>query len=375
MVDHMISEPESGGRTIVIGDVHGCLAELRRLLIQVQWVPGQDRVILTGDLTDRGPDPKGTIDFCREQGFECVYSNHEAKHVEWRKRVRAEKDGRPNNMQPFLGKRLAEHESYTDDDIEWMDSRPPFVKFTDAGRPWLVVHAGFSADRPYAEQDRDSVARLRYLDEKTGAVKAGRTPREAPEGSVLWTSLWKGPESVISGHIVVKSPTFEKTTTPGVQALLIDTGCCFGKKLTAAVFEGFGVPRLESVDAYANHFRAEKEAMKAPLVENWAKRAFELARKLAVEHAADVPQAKTIEKAVRAGRLSFPCSDGSGPTAAEFGHQLMEIVDRHTPIEKSEDTASVTAISWYAGAIWWSCVHDGSGSTPTHSVRTTRPSP
>jgi len=43
------------GRDFVIGDLHGCLPLLHRLLDHVRFDPAGDRVFSTGDLIDRGP--------------------------------------------------------------------------------------------------------------------------------------------------------------------------------------------------------------------------------------------------------------------------------------------------------------------------------
>ena len=42
--------------TLLIGDVHGCYAELRALLEQADFDPAKDTLWLTGDLVARGPD-------------------------------------------------------------------------------------------------------------------------------------------------------------------------------------------------------------------------------------------------------------------------------------------------------------------------------
>ncbi len=52
-------------RTLVIGDIHGCLAALKTLWRQVD-PQLDDRLIFLGDYIDRGPDSKGVIDFLIE---------------------------------------------------------------------------------------------------------------------------------------------------------------------------------------------------------------------------------------------------------------------------------------------------------------------
>lgn len=69
------------GRTFVIGDIHGCVTEVSRLLDELRPEAG-DTVCFLGDYVDRGPSPKGVIDRLirlRDEGPRCVFlkGNHE----------------------------------------------------------------------------------------------------------------------------------------------------------------------------------------------------------------------------------------------------------------------------------------------------------
>ncbi len=48
-------------RTIVIGDIHGCLAALDALLDAIELTP-DDTLVTVGDYVDRGPDSRGVIE-------------------------------------------------------------------------------------------------------------------------------------------------------------------------------------------------------------------------------------------------------------------------------------------------------------------------
>ena len=61
----------SGMRTLVVGDVHGCVDELQALLLQCGVVRG-DRVVLAGDLVAKGPDSRGVVQLAREIGALAV---------------------------------------------------------------------------------------------------------------------------------------------------------------------------------------------------------------------------------------------------------------------------------------------------------------
>ncbi|MDQ3802979.1 MAG: metallophosphoesterase [Acidobacteriota bacterium] len=52
--------------TFVIGDVHGRRAQLRQLLSILPREPARDRLVLLGDLIDRGEDVPGTVADCLE---------------------------------------------------------------------------------------------------------------------------------------------------------------------------------------------------------------------------------------------------------------------------------------------------------------------
>lgn len=49
-------------RTLVIGDIHGKLRLFERLLAEIEYKPNEDRLVLIGDLVDRGEDSRGVVD-------------------------------------------------------------------------------------------------------------------------------------------------------------------------------------------------------------------------------------------------------------------------------------------------------------------------
>jgi serine/threonine protein phosphatase 1 len=68
------------GRTIAIGDIHGCSAALRALVAAIE-PKADDTLIPLGDYVDRGPDSRGAIDFVLELERRCqvvpLLGNHE----------------------------------------------------------------------------------------------------------------------------------------------------------------------------------------------------------------------------------------------------------------------------------------------------------
>lgn len=74
------SRNQFGGRTLAIGDVHGCAKALQELL-EFTKVQANDIVVMVGDYIDRGPDSRGVVDQILELRERChlvtLLGNHE----------------------------------------------------------------------------------------------------------------------------------------------------------------------------------------------------------------------------------------------------------------------------------------------------------
>ena len=69
--------------TIFIGDIHGCSREFSALLDHVS--PGRgDRLILLGDLVNKGPDPAGVLEIFATVDCVCLLGNHDLDHLKWK---------------------------------------------------------------------------------------------------------------------------------------------------------------------------------------------------------------------------------------------------------------------------------------------------
>ncbi len=232
-------------RTLVVGDVHGCLAELDDLLRALGHAPERDRLVFLGDLLDRGPDPIGVLRRVREIGAECVLGNHEEKHLRFAAHEARRQTDRSYRipMKPFEGRRAAEHAQLTRDDLLWLAGLPRFVVL---GGGWVAVHAGFVPGRPLHAQPPDWTIRLRYVDAAGKPVPRARGDVGEP-GVRRWALAWTGPESVVYGHFPQRLD-LPKRDEPraGVVCLGIDTGCVYGGRLTALVLPGAEVVQVPS---------------------------------------------------------------------------------------------------------------------------------
>ncbi len=66
-------------KTLVIGDIHGCLSTLKALIAKAGPV---DSIISVGDLIDRGEDSFGVIKYCIDNNIQVCLGNHELLALE-----------------------------------------------------------------------------------------------------------------------------------------------------------------------------------------------------------------------------------------------------------------------------------------------------
>jgi hypothetical protein len=231
-------------RTIVVGDVHGCIDELEELVRTVAYTRGRDRLVFLGDLLDRGPDPAGVVRRVRELGGECVLGNHEEKHLRYAAHeARRVTDRRYRNPIRFDHRRSAQHAALRREDLAWLTTLPRVLALGDG---WIAVHAGFLPGRPVSKQPTDWMIRLRYVDAEGNPVSRLRGELGEP-GVRRWAEVWTGPERVVYGHHPqsLSVPSHDEPIA-GVRCVGIDTGCVYGGKLTALVLPAEEIVQVPS---------------------------------------------------------------------------------------------------------------------------------
>lgn len=227
-------------RTITVGDIHGCLDEFDQLVKEVEYKQGEDRLLLLGDLIDRGPDPAGVVRRAWEIGAESIMGNHEEKALRWRRheqRRKADPEHYKNPMTSVQESRMKEWAAIPDEHWEWINKWPVYSRISEE---WFAVHGGCVPGISVDKQRSNELMRMRYV--KTTTDKHGyptykmsslNEKGEAPESSVHWTTLWDGPGNIVYGHYT--RDDIHLTQGPA-WTLGIDTACVHGKFLTAAIF-------------------------------------------------------------------------------------------------------------------------------------------
>ncbi len=190
-------------RTIIFGDVHGCLDELQDLLRAVR-ATSQDKLISVGDLIGKGPDSRGVLDWAMgTPNLRCVLGNHERRFLS-RKRGAELPDGKTLDAATWiqLSGRRARYRNF-------IASWPLWIREND----YLVLHAGFDPGRPLVRQSDWDLITLRRL---------------APSGEP-WYARYRGGRLAVFGHWSRREPVLRQN------AVGLDTGCVYGGRLTALV--------------------------------------------------------------------------------------------------------------------------------------------
>ncbi|MHD0644350.1 metallophosphoesterase [Pseudomonas aeruginosa] len=65
------------GRDLFVTDIHGCYDMLEELLLMAEFDENKDRLLIGGDLSDRGPQPKAWVDLLARDYAHCIRGNHD----------------------------------------------------------------------------------------------------------------------------------------------------------------------------------------------------------------------------------------------------------------------------------------------------------
>lgn len=230
-------------RTLMVGDIHGCLDELV-VLIARAGLTDEDRLIALGDVVDRGPGSWEVIDLLRSRpNTLALRGNHERKHLLWR-------DG---HVEPARSQRAARHdmgeERYAEA-LAWMETLPLYIELDEA----LLVHGYLAPGQPLHAQLETVLV---------GSMSASRVMAEAygdhwqDRDEALWLAQYRGDRPLVVGH-----KNYGRRGQPWVRddgmAYGLDTGCCRGGRLTGLLVPGF---EIVSVAARANHWDATRHRL------------------------------------------------------------------------------------------------------------------
>jgi hypothetical protein len=219
----------SAQRTVVIGDVHGCIDELDRLLAAVSHAP-DDRTIFVGDLVAKGPNSQAVVQRAREIGALTVRGNHDHGVLRC---VHALRDG--TTLEKAKPAHFKVASTLRDADVAYLERTPLFLDLPELG-VW-VVHAGVAQGVALQRQNEGHLMTMR-------SVRPDGSISSRLRDGVPWASIYAGPAHVVFGHDAVS----------GLQqypfATGLDTGCVYGRKLTALILPERRLVQVQASRAY-----------------------------------------------------------------------------------------------------------------------------
>ncbi|GAA1526592.1 polynucleotide kinase-phosphatase [Nocardioides humi] len=217
----------------LIGDVHGCVSELRSLLTELGWRleyddagvavgathPEGRQAVFVGDLVDRGPDTPGVLRLVMGMVAAgtalCVSGNHEAKLVRALKGANVKVS---HGLAESLEQLAAQPDDLRARALAFMDGLISHYVL-DGGR-LVVAHAGLK--EAYHGRASGRVRSFALYGDTTGETDEYGLPVRYP-----WAKEYRGEAMVVYGHTPVPTAEWVNNT------ICLDTGVVFGGALTA----------------------------------------------------------------------------------------------------------------------------------------------
>jgi len=235
----------------VIGDVHGCLSELKTLLEKL----GYDRTesthpegrvpVFVGDLADRGPDSPGVLRFvcdlvARDKAL-FVPGNHDDKLFRMLQGGKVQRThGLDLTEEQLLGMPEKERERLTLDVLAYLAPQPVHLVLADG--KLAVAHAGIRDDM--LGQSSDFITRFTRFGDVRGF---------APDGMPIRHDWAAERESGDDGPLICYGHTPQDEIVFVNNTVNLDGGCVFGGFLAALRF-----PERERVTVPAERAYAQK---------------------------------------------------------------------------------------------------------------------
>ncbi len=263
-----------------IGDIQGCMASLERLLQLVAYDPGRDELWLVGDLVNRGPRSLDVLRWAMRQGDRatCVLGNHDIHLLA--RAAGAEGETKRDTLDDVL------NAPDRDRLIDWLRARPLLVH----DDKFALVHAGLHprwhiADARTLAQELETELRAptwrAFLAQQKGPPQPPRwsgglggadrwravlsyfvtartlkpdgriepefngPPAQAPAGCVPW---FRFPEPAWATHTIVFGHWAALGLDLGPRHIALDTGCVWGKSLTAIRLDDRMVFQVKAVE-------------------------------------------------------------------------------------------------------------------------------
>ena len=230
-------------KTLVIGDIHGCLSTLKALIAKAGPV---DSIISVGDLIDRGEDSFGVIKYCIENNIQVCLGNHEQMAIEALKAYLG--PDYPFKRMDLLdsdwiangGRRVFDEASKEDLQfmVDYFQTLPIYIKtdHTHNGLPVVVSHTALN------------MYHYNILDAAPAELLRMST-------SLVWSRTQATSQAAVKFFSIYGHTPTDCLGTPNAKphitstGINLDTGCCYDSedrgKLTAVILPSMEIIQQE----------------------------------------------------------------------------------------------------------------------------------
>ncbi|SEQ16985.1 polynucleotide kinase-phosphatase [Lentzea xinjiangensis] len=247
----------------VIGDVHGCRAELEELLTELGYAiqrdeqgravgalpPGNRKAVFVGDLVDRGPDTPGVLRLVMGMVAAghalSVRGNHEEKLV---RALRGHKVTVRHGLEKSLEQLAHETPEFRREAERFCDGL--IAHYVLDGGNLVVAHAGLP--ERYHGRASAKVRSFALYGDTTGETDEYGLPVRLP-----WANDYRGAAMVLYGHVLVPEAEWINNT------MCLETGVVFGGKLTALRYPS---REIVSVKAHQVWYESDRPLFTPPAV-------------------------------------------------------------------------------------------------------------
>jgi predicted phosphodiesterase len=225
-------------RTIFIWDIHGCFDEFIALLEKIKYKPETDQLYLTGDLINKWPKAKELLDFLiQNPQIKSVIWNNEVNFLRRLQKIKSEDDQMINikNYEKLIKKGLFDKsydkenplfeqylKIFSKEHIKYITSLPLYIETNG----WILLHGWLVPWKKLEEHHLDEITRIRQWDWKP------------------WYDYYTWSKTIIYGHWAADWLRIRQNTK------WLDTGCVYGKRLTAYCYETWEIWQISAKKLY-----------------------------------------------------------------------------------------------------------------------------
>ena len=212
-------------KTFIVGDVHGCFQEFLELLEKVNYKEKTHRLILVGDVINRGPFSLKMLKWVKDNQIEMVRGNHEQAFIA----------GFGKNKWAFPSLRQLKEEMQEDlgQWVKWLSNLPLYIEEKD----FLVVHAGLVPGEKPQDSNPHFLMNIRTWEGPGKDIKNEKNPP--------WYEFYKNKKLVVYGHWAKQGLKIRSNT------IGLDSACVYGKKLSGLLLPE---KRIFQVSAHKNYY-------------------------------------------------------------------------------------------------------------------------